>query len=62
MNQNDAKRPGTGATIDVRVGETLTIGSIRITVERKDGQRARLRVVAAEDILISRPKAVLKTA
>lgn len=61
MTSSNDKRPGNGATIDVRVGETLTIGTIRITVERKDGQRARLRVVAGEDILISRPKPVLRT-
>jgi sRNA-binding carbon storage regulator CsrA len=60
MSQN-ATKPATGVTVDVRVGETLTIGSIRITVERKDGQRARLRVVAERSILISRPNAGLKT-
>ena len=62
MSQNDtAKRPATGGNvIDVKVGDMLTVGDIKITVLKKHGQRALLRVVAHEDILISRPKTVFK--
>lgn len=53
-----------GVVMDVRVGEELTIdlsgvtgalGVVTVKVERKDGQRARLRVVADKRILVSRP-------
>ncbi len=43
---------GQGVVTDVRVGQTLLIGSVRVTVEKKDGQRARLRVVADEGVVI----------
>lgn len=43
-----------GAVMDVRVGQSLMIGNIRVTVERKAGQIARLRVVADEGIVIQR--------
>ena len=41
--------------MDVRVGQSLMIGNVLITVEKKAGQLARLRVVANSDILIRRP-------
>jgi len=54
-----------GVVIDVRVGEELTLdvdaatglslGPITVKVERKDGQRARLRVVANPRIIVRRP-------
>jgi hypothetical protein len=60
-----------GVVVDVRVGEELTLdlqqllvdtagaglslGSITVRVEKKDGQRARLRVVADQRIKVSRP-------
>lgn len=53
-----------GVVIEVRVGEELVIdaenatqnaGRIRVLVERKDGQRARLRVIADESIIVRRP-------
>lgn len=44
-----------GLTMDVRVGQSLMIGKVLITVEKKAGQLARLRVVADNDILIYRP-------
>lgn len=40
--------------MDVRVGQSLMIGSVRVTVEKKAGQIARLRVVADEGIVIQR--------
>lgn len=54
-----------GVALDVRVGEELQIdvpegmqeGSrVRVFVEKKDGQRARLRVVADRRIIVSRPQ------
>lgn len=54
-----------GVAIDVRVGEELTLevegspefslGPIRVRVEKKDGQRARLRIVADPRIIVRRP-------
>jgi hypothetical protein len=52
-----------GVVIDVRVGEELQLeldpafelGPITVRVERKDGQRARLRVVADKRIMVRRP-------
>lgn len=51
-----------GVAVDVRVGEELTLDlgalglpSVRVFVERKDGQRARLRVVADPRIIVRRP-------
>lgn len=58
-------KPNSGVVIDVRVGEELTLdldaalglslGPIRVKVEKKDGQRARLRVVADQRIMVRRP-------
>lgn len=53
-----------GVVIDVRVGEELQIeldpvfqlGPITVRVEKKDGQRARLRVVADKRIMVRRPQ------
>jgi hypothetical protein len=54
-----------GVAIDVKVGEELhleldpslelDLGLIKVLVERKDGQRARLRVVADQRIIVRRP-------
>jgi hypothetical protein len=53
-----------GVVMAVRVGEELVIdaenrtvnaGRIRVLVEKKDGQRARLRVIADESIIVRRP-------
>lgn len=54
-----------GVAVDVRVGEELTLdldaslglslGPITVRVEKKDGQRARLRVVADPRIIVRRP-------
>lgn len=54
MTNKDVK-PVRGVVIDVRVGQHLMIGNTRVTVEKKAGQLARLRVVADNDILIRRP-------
>lgn len=52
---NTEQKHNRGVAMDVRVGQSLMIGNVRVTVEKKDGQRARLRVVADKDILICRP-------
>lgn len=44
-----------GVVMDVKVGHSLMIGNVRVTVEKKAGQLARLRVVSSEGILIARP-------
>lgn len=46
-----------GAAVDLRVGEMLTLdnGKIRITLESKGGQLARLRIVAPPAIKIEFP-------
>jgi hypothetical protein len=48
-----------GVVMDVKVGHSLMIGNVRVTVEKKAGQLARLRVVSSEDILIARPPLVI---
>lgn len=47
-----------GAVIDLRVGEQLTLqpGNIVVTLEHKSGQRSRLRVEADESVKIVYPK------
>jgi hypothetical protein len=37
-------------------GGGLSLGAITVRVEKKDGQRARLRVVADQRIKVSRPQ------
>ena len=55
MTQNPPRlKPMAGAVMDVRVGQSLLIGTVRVTVEKKAGQIARLRVVADEGIVIQR--------
>lgn len=55
MSHSSRDKPANrGAVLDVRVGQSLLIGNTRITVERKAGQIARLRVVADEGIVIQR--------
>lgn len=54
MSQDPDAKGNRGVVMDVRVGQTLMVGGVRITVEKKDGQRARLRVVAEKDIVICR--------
>lgn len=47
-----------GAVVDLKVGEqlTLTPGRIVVTLEHKSGQRSRLRVEADESVKIVFPK------
>lgn len=40
--------------VDLRVGETIRIGEVVITVEKKSGQLARLGIDAPGNIKISR--------
>jgi|GEM_PF-2000955 len=47
-------RKSEGNSHDVRVGGSIWIGDIKITVEKKAGQLARLRIVADEEIIIRR--------
>lgn len=41
--------------VDLRVGETLTIGTARILLEEKSGKRARLRVTAPPGMRVEPP-------
>jgi sRNA-binding carbon storage regulator CsrA len=54
QQKTDGKN-NSGVCMDVRVGQSLMIGNVKVTVEKKDGQRARLRVVADKGIVICRP-------
>lgn len=42
-------------TIDLKVGETLTIGTATVRLEKKSGQQARLIITADEGIKIKAP-------
>ena len=42
-------------TVDLKVGETLTIGEATVRLEQKSGQLARLVIVAAPDTQIKPP-------
>ena len=46
--------------MDVVAGETVRIdgGKILVTVEQKSGQKARLRIIADQSILIERPNKI----
>jgi len=47
----------TAKSMDVRVGETVSIGpNVSVTVEEKSGQRARLRFMADESVTIQKVK------
>lgn len=45
-------------TVDLRVGESVSFNSdqIRVTLDRKDGQRARLTIQADESVRVVFPK------
>lgn len=43
-------------TVDIKVGETLQIGSATIKLEKKSGQMARLEVTASPETPITVPK------
>ena len=42
-------------TVDLRTNETLTIGEVRVRLERKSGQLARLVIDAPEQVRITLP-------
>lgn len=44
-------------TVDLKVGETLTIGAATVRLEQKSGQLARLVIVADDATPITPPKA-----
>ena len=44
--------------VDVRVGETLLIGSARVRLEHKSGQRARLSVTAPAGVRVETSRGV----
>lgn len=54
MNQGKPEGHNAGILMDVRVGQSLMIGNVKVTVEKKAGQLARLRVVANGSVLIQR--------
>lgn len=41
--------------IELRVGETVSVGDASVTLEEKSGQRARLRVVAPPGVSVDPP-------
>lgn len=41
--------------VDLKVGETMTIGSARVRLEEKSGKRARLSVTAPPSLAIELP-------
>lgn len=41
--------------IELRVGETVSVGDASVTLEEKSGQRARLRVVAPPGVRVDPP-------
>jgi hypothetical protein len=43
-------------TVDLRLGETLTIGGARVTLQKKSGQLARLEIEADEGTAIQAPR------
>lgn len=49
-------------TVDLKVGETLTIGEATVRLEQKSGQLARLVIVADDATPITPPKARRNTA
>lgn len=42
--------------VDVKVGETLTVGGVNLTLESKSGQLARLVVQAPDHVEVETPK------
>jgi len=41
--------------VDVEVGQAIRIGTSTITVEAKNGRRARLRIDSSEDVSVGKP-------
>jgi hypothetical protein len=41
--------------VDIRVGETMTIGGARVRLEEKSGKRARLSITAPPSLAIELP-------
>ena len=48
--------------IDMRVGQTIQIGAVRLTLANKSGRQARLSVVAPRDVPINLPRQSLDAA
>lgn len=53
-------RVSRGVSVELKVGESMTLSRegeppITLTVEEKSGQRARVRIQAADDVKIGRP-------
>ena len=42
--------------VDMRVGQTIQIGAVRLTLAHKSGRQARLSVVAPRDVPINMPR------
>lgn len=41
--------------VDLRVGETMTIGAARVSLEDKSGRRARLKITAPPSLQVDPP-------
>lgn len=42
-----------GIATDVAVGQVVTVGKVEIVVEKKSGQKVRLRILAPEEMKVS---------
>jgi len=45
-----------GIAHEVEVGDSLRVGNVEIAVEQKSGRKVRLRIVAPEEMEVSRRK------
>ena len=61
MTDKEKSHSNPGVVMDVRVGQALMIGNVRVSIEKKTGQVARLRVVADKGIPIRRQIDTLQT-
>lgn len=49
-------------TVDIKVGETLIVGTTTIRLEKKSGQIARLVITADKETIIQTPNVARKSA
>lgn len=41
--------------VDVEVGQSIHIGKSKVTIESKNGRRARLRIDSTDDVTVAQP-------
>ena len=61
-SRNTARMSTTVMHVDMRVGQTIQIGAVRLTLANKSGRQARLSVVAPRDVPINLPRQSLEAA